>query len=51
MVTNSEVLADRSVEPAELVAPDLTTPEVRRAARKAGIDLDRFIARSERAAR
>ncbi|MBD3916370.1 SGNH/GDSL hydrolase family protein [Nocardioides hwasunensis] len=43
--------ADRTVEPKEFVAPDLTTPEVRRAARKAGVDLDAFIARSERAAR
>ena len=42
--------ADRSIEPEVFVAPDLTTPEARRAARKAGVDLDRFIARSQRAA-
>ena len=29
---------------------DLTTPEARRAARRAGVDLDRFLARSQRAA-
>ncbi|MDR7252990.1 lysophospholipase L1-like esterase [Nocardioides sp. BE266] len=40
--------ADRSIRPEVFVTPDLTTPEVRRAARKAGIDLDRFIARSQR---
>ncbi|GAA5104857.1 hypothetical protein GCM10023339_00160 [Alloalcanivorax gelatiniphagus] len=38
--------ADRSIEPEAFVAPDLTTPEARRAARRAGIDLDRFVARS-----
>jgi len=43
--------ADRSIEPETFVAPDLTTPEARRAARRAGIDIDRFLARSERAAR
>jgi hypothetical protein len=42
--------ADRRIEPEVFVAPDLTTPEARRAARKAGVDLDRFIARSQRAA-
>ena len=41
--------ADRSIEPDVFVAPDLTTPEARRAARRAGIDLDRFIERSRRA--
>ncbi|PKH38341.1 GDSL-like Lipase/Acylhydrolase family protein [Nocardioides alpinus] len=40
--------ADRSIEPEVVVAPDLTTPEARRAARKAGIDLDRFLAQSQR---
>lgn len=40
--------ADRSIEPEVFVAPDLTTPEARKAARRAGIDLDRFIARSSR---
>lgn len=40
--------ADRSIRPESFVAPDLTTPEVRRAARRAGIDLDKFIARSQR---
>jgi lysophospholipase L1-like esterase len=43
--------ADRRIEPERFVLPDLTSPEVRRAARTAGIDLERFIARSERAAR
>ena len=40
--------ADRSITPESFVAPDLTTPEVRKAARRAGIDLDTFIARSRR---
>ena len=40
--------ADRAIEPEVVVAPDLTTPEARRAARKAGIDLERFIERSQR---
>jgi len=40
--------ADRSITPESFVAPDLTTPEVRRAARRAGIDLEKFIARSQR---
>jgi len=40
--------ADRAIAPEVFVAPDLTTPEARRAARKAGIDLDRFIATSQR---
>jgi lysophospholipase L1-like esterase len=43
--------ADRTIEQETFVAPDLTTPEARRAARRAGIDIDRFIARSQRAAR
>jgi lysophospholipase L1-like esterase len=38
--------ADRRITPESFVAPDLTTREVRRAARRAGIDLERFIARS-----
>lgn len=40
--------ADRTIEPKTFVAPDLSTPEARRAARRAGIDIDRFIARSGR---
>jgi lysophospholipase L1-like esterase len=40
--------ADRSIEPERFVRPDLTTPEARRAARRAGIDLDRFIERNSR---
>ena len=40
--------ADRSIEPETFVAPDLTTPEARRAARRHGIDIDRFLARSQR---
>ncbi len=40
--------ADRSIEPERFVVPDLTTPEARRAARRAGIDLDRFIEHSSR---
>ena len=38
--------ADARIEPKQFVAPDLTTPEARRAAKRAGIDLDRFIAHS-----
>lgn len=40
--------ADRTIEPEVVQAPDLTTPEVRRAARKAGIDIDRFVERTAR---
>jgi hypothetical protein len=40
--------ADRSIEPEVVLAPDLTTPEARRAARRAGVDLDRFLANSQR---
>ena len=40
--------ADRTITPESFVAPDLTTPEVRRAARRAGIDLEELIARSRR---
>ena len=40
--------ADRSIEPESFVAPDLTTPEARRAARRAGVDIERFLARSGR---
>ncbi|WP_181309958.1 SGNH/GDSL hydrolase family protein [Nocardioides campestrisoli] len=36
--------ADRSIEPKEFVVPDLTTPAMRKAARKAGVDLDEFLA-------
>jgi lysophospholipase L1-like esterase len=39
--------ADAQIEPETFVAPDLTTPEARRAARRHGIDIDRFIARSQ----
>ena len=40
--------ADRSIEQEVFVAPDLTTPEARRAARRAGVDIDRFLATSSR---
>ena len=40
--------ADRTIEQETFVAPDLTTPEAHRAARRAGVDIDRFIARSNR---
>ena len=40
--------ADRAIEPEVVLAPDLTTPEARRAARRAGIDIDRFLANSQR---
>ena len=40
--------ADRAIEPEVFLAPDLTTPEARRAARRAGVDIDRFIAESQR---
>ena len=40
--------ADRTIEPKVFRIPDLTTRRARIAARKAGIDLDRFIARSQR---
>ena len=40
--------ADRAIEPEVFLAPDLTTPEARRAARRAGVDLDRFLASSRR---
>lgn len=40
--------ADRTIEPEVVVAPDLSTPAVRRAARRAGVDLERFVARSQR---
>ena len=39
--------ADRSIEPETFRAPDLTTPEARRAARRHGVDIDRFLARSQ----
>ena len=41
-------VADRSIRPESFVAPDLTTRKVRQAARRAGIDLEKFIARSRR---
>ncbi len=40
--------ADRTIEPEVVVAPDLTTPEARRAARRAGVDIERFLASSRR---
>ncbi len=40
--------ADRGIEPEVVRAPDLTSPEARRAARRAGVDIDRFIDRSQR---
>ena len=36
---------DASIEPAEFRAPDLTSPQMRKAARQAGIDLDRWLVR------
>lgn len=39
--------ADRTIKPKEFRIPDLTSERARIAARKAGIDLDRFIARSQ----
>ncbi len=36
---------DARIVPERIVAPDLTTPEVRRKAERAGIDLDRWLAR------
>src|SRR5687768_7015280 len=38
--------ADRTIEPEVFVAPDLTTPQARRAARRAGVDLERFVENS-----
>ena len=43
--------ADRGIEPEQFVAPDLTTPAARKAARRAGVDIDRFIAQSRAGAR
>ena len=40
--------ADRVIEPEVFVAPDLTTPQARRAARRAGVDIDRLMASSQR---
>ena len=40
--------ADRTIEPEVFVAPDLTTPQARRAARRAGVDIDRFVENSRR---
>jgi hypothetical protein len=40
--------ADRTIEQETFVLPDLTTPEARRAARRVGVDIDRFLARSNR---
>lgn len=40
--------ADRTIEPEAFVAPDLTTPEARKAARRAGVDLERFLENSRR---
>jgi hypothetical protein len=38
--------ADRTIEPEVVVAPDLTTPAARKAARRAGVDIERFVERS-----
>ncbi len=38
-------VADRTIRPKEFTAPDLTSKAARSAARKAGIDLDRWLAR------
>lgn len=38
--------ADRAIEPEVFVAPDLTTPAARKAARRAGVDIDRFVENS-----
>ncbi len=38
---------DRAIEPETFVAPDLTSRAMRAAARRAGIDLDRWIARQQ----
>ncbi len=40
--------ADRTIEPETFVAPDLTTPEARRDARRAGVDIEKFLERSAR---
>ena len=40
--------ADRTIEPETFVAPDLTTREARRAARRAGVNIERFLERSAR---
>ncbi|WP_240937976.1 hypothetical protein [Nocardioides sp. JQ2195] len=37
--------ADATIEPESVVAPDLTSPRAKAAAERAGIDLDRWIAR------
>jgi hypothetical protein len=36
---------DASIEPEAFRAPDLTTPQARRDAREAGVDIDRWLAR------
>src|SRR6476469_4103483 len=38
--------ADRAIEPESIVAPDLSTPAARKAAREAGVDLERFVENS-----
>ena len=38
--------ADRTIEPETFVAPDLSTPAARRAARRAGVDIERFVENS-----
>ena len=40
--------ADARIEPEVFVAPNLTTSEARRAARRAGVDIDRFLVHSRR---
>ena len=39
---------DRTIEPEVFVAPDLATPQARRAARRAGVDIERFVENSRR---
>ena len=38
--------ADRTIEPETFVAPDLSPPAARRAARRAGVDIERFVENS-----
>lgn len=40
--------ADRTIEPKVFRIPDLTTSRARKAARRAGVDLERFLARNRR---
>ena len=38
--------ADRTIEPETFIAPDLSTPAARKAARRAGVDIERFVENS-----